>query len=263
MRRNFIAGLLAIALTSLGCGSSGGDPAAQQNDTPVTFQETLQALQRCVAPDLEQVTAILQLLEELAQADSLPEELSISINLLAGGINFEYPVDLDGDGETDSTLGGLLTFRDADGNATIPFDLTNLPTTLEEALAQLDDDESVRINYTVMNEDDGISGSGVMSVAFADGMVSAVSGDGSITSDVCTFDFDLGTLALADLLQDYPVADVRFDINVDGARSSGHIDLDGTSAARAYLNGFEFEFDLDGFEFDFDDLDALTAAGDT
>jgi len=247
MRRNFTAGLLVIGLTSLGCssGGGGGSTSAQEDDTPPTLQETLATLQGCVAPDLEQVTAILNLLQELADGDELPEDFEISINLLAGGINFEYPVDLDEDGEPESTLGGVLTFRDVDGNATIPFDLSNLPETLEEALAQLDDGESVRIAYTVKSDDDGIDGSGVISAFFSEGMIDALSGDGSLRSDVCTFGFDLGTLALEDLMQEYPVADVTFSVDVDGVESTGRIKLDGTAAAQAYLNGFEFELDLD------------------
>jgi hypothetical protein len=244
MHHNLIVGILVFSLASLGCSSGGGDGPAPE-DTPPTLQETLATLQSCVAPDLEQVAALLQLLEELSSGEALPEDLEISINLLAGGINFEYPVDLDDDGEPESTLSGLLSFRDAEGNATIPFDLNNLPETLEDALGQLDNGESVRVAYNVKSNDDSIEGNGVISVLFAEGEVDGVSGDGSLQSDACTFGFDLGTLKLEDLLAEYPIADVTFSVEVDGEAADGRIELDGTDTATAFFNGFEFDIDLD------------------
>ncbi|MCZ6786478.1 MAG: hypothetical protein O7E54_04860 [Planctomycetota bacterium] len=236
----------SIGIVSLLCACSGGGsnppPAGAQ---PLTTQEATDLLSSCVAPDLEQVRVLLDLLQGIADTQSLPDDFDFSINL-NGTVSWSLPVDLDGDGRADTMADGSFHFENAGGRTIIPFNIFNPPRTLQDLLAGLGNGDALVLDFRLTPGDDGIHGSGTITTAFQRGTIDSVSGDGEFESDACTFTFEFDGLTLDDLRGPYPTGIVDFTVD-DGQREvSGKIDFDGTAQAIAELNGEMFQVDLSG-----------------
>jgi hypothetical protein len=236
----------AIGIISLLCGCSGGgsNPPSQAVQ-PLTTQQMADLLASCVAPDLEQVRVLLDLLEGIADTQSLPPGFDFSINL-NGSLSWSLPVDLDDDRQPETTASGSIHFENSRGQTIIPFNILNPPRTLQDLLAGLGDGDVLVLDFRLAPVRDGIQGSGTITTSFARGAIDSVGGDGELDSDACNFTFQFDGLALNDLRGPYPNGTVEFTVD-DGRRElSGKIDFDGTAQAVAELDGEMFQIDFSG-----------------
>ena len=235
----------AIGIVSLLCACSGGGSGPPQQAQPLTTQQTADLLASCVAPDLEQVRVLLDLLQEIADTQSLPADFDFSINL-NGTVSWSLPVDLDGDGRTDTTVGGSIHFENERGQTIIPFSIANPPRTLQDLLAGLGNGDALVLGYRLNPANDGISGTGTITTGFQRGTIDSVDGDGEFDSDACTFTFAFDGLTLNDLRGPHPTSTVEFTVDDGRRKVSGRIDYDGTAQAIAELNGEMFQVDFSG-----------------
>jgi hypothetical protein len=230
--RRFLGPIL-VALAA-GCGGGGIAPAPQSSG--LTAQELVE---QCVAGDLADLNGLFAVVQGLIDGSGPAPEFDLLAGLLSGIV--PYTLDIDDDGTDD--LSGTVHFRNAAGQVTIPVSdldaLLNGELGLPEILAQIPPGTSFHVTFsfdgTLAGAAPSDGGTGELVFAFdaGGGDLSAVrvSGDGSLRSAECVFDFAFSDVP-ADRLGGFPVAEIAFTLRAGSDRLLGTVTLDGTSIAR-------------------------------
>lgn len=236
----WIAKTLAVALfvPLAACSSSSSETPETETDTGEAQLTAQEVVETCVADDLVDLTGLLDLIRNIGQEGStLPQPELDLLRLLVDG-NVGWSFDLDSDGNDDVT--GTVGFTNADGEATIPFDVTGLlggeTPDLAELLADLPDGTTLNLSFELPNgaslSGDAATNGGNVSVTFQGGEIFEVSGGGTFVTEACSFDFGFDDIGAFDpATSTFPVATLNFDADIDGRTLGGDIALDGTNVA--------------------------------
>jgi len=251
--RTTLVVFLALAVGCGGGGSGTQNSAANNpggsNNPPLTAQELLEG---CLAGDLQDLSAVIGLLQGMFEGGDAPQpEFNLIAGLLTG--TFPWTLDVDEDGTADLT--GTLNLSDASGKVLGPAELAALvtllgggtPASLGDFLAALPDGTSVNLTFAfdglslLQGSAAGATGDGALSVEIRGGAPVSASGSGSVESGDCTFDFTFDDVDVTALLGGgtFGTASVDFELASAGHTLTGSVALDGTDLAQvtASLDG--------------------------
>lgn len=223
---------LFAALFSVGCGGGG---SSSTSATPLAPSEQLQqAMEDCIAPDLADLTALLERFEALAvQGDTalLDALYDITgIDMITGQVGLRLDLDIDGSPDVQLTIG----FQNASGQWFMPLDLSSLlggAPTIGQILAAIPDGASLVVDSTLLGDS---TGGGTLAVLFEGGLPSRVTGEGSFARNGCGFDYSLDFTPPADFESgEWPLLDLDVAFDAGGQTGTGTITLDGTHVAVA------------------------------
>jgi hypothetical protein len=223
---------LFAVLFLVGCGG-GSSPTT--SGTPLAPSEQLQqAMEDCVAPDLADLSALLERFEALAvQGDAalLDALYDITgIDMVTGQVGLRLDLDVDGAPDVQLTIG----FKNAAGQWFMPLDLSSLlggTPTIDDILASIPDGASLVVESTLLGES---TGGGTFAVFFAGGLPSRVTGEGSFARNGCGFDYSLDFTPPADFESgQWPLLDLDVAFDAGDQTARGTVTLDGTNVAVA------------------------------
>jgi hypothetical protein len=223
--------LVLVLVLAPGCGGgSGGGQAAGLT--------TEQLLERCLAADLSDLSALIATIQGILDPDSggPTPQLDLIAAILTGIL--PWSVDLDGDQAVD--LQGTIFLTDPGGAITLPADLAALlgaggPLDLDAVLALLPDGTRVHLTFTFdrLALVNGASGDGDLSVRVQGGAPADVSGGSTFASGDCSFEFSFDGLS-PEILEGggFGTGTVGFVLESGADTVAGDIVLDGTNVAR-------------------------------
>ena len=249
---------LCLLCLACACGGGGAVPAAAADagGSTLTAQSLLET---CVSTDLNDFSGLLETLLNLfdTQAGTPMPEIDLISGLLSGGI---VPWTLDADGDNQADISGTIFFTDPAGKVTIPLDLNDLlkngiPTDPLDLLRNIPDGVDLNLTYRFADlpqqSGNAASGSGEFTSGFVGGAPTSASGQASLTSGDCTFDFDFAEIGVETVSEGgFPKATAGFELLSGPDRVKGSVTFDGTSIAvfKASLDGQPEEivrFDLE------------------
>jgi len=251
-------GLAMLVLSVAACGGGGGGGGTDTTAGTVADETisgpgpddnlVLQILEDCGLSKLDDFLDIVEQYGSLLDPEAAPPDFKITGITLSGIVSFT--VDFDSDQQVDAS--GTLRFTDDSGKTIIPLNLLTLilggTDDLQGFVSALDDGTHVVLTVD-SNLDPDFTGE--FDFELANGAVSAVSGDGTVTRDQCEADFAFDDIGIEDLEGEYPIADLEIGVISSAGGVEGTVAMDGTNVANLdlTLNGgsdvYSYTYDLD------------------
>ncbi len=238
MRRLALLSLLLLLV--VGCGGGGGSDPTPAGDAggdtvpapapqpDVLLEQTMAILQSCTLAELSGLVDLLDLFQGVAEeGGAIPSFLITGFSLTNASVDWTVDLDLD---ET-ADVSGTVSFSDADGKPTLPFNPLDLllggSFDVPGLLEAIQDGTVVGVEYAVLR---GVDTTGSLAFGVSGGLPSAVSGDLLVNGTDCVIRAEFEALEIDPMLGAYPTGNA--DVSVEGGDASlaGTVSFDGTSA---------------------------------